>query len=66
MVSNIKMAFFAAGLLVGAYAGAMFREDYNFPTIENLKTAAQVFRKEESNAAAPAPPKIAADVSVKT
>ena len=40
------MSFFA-GLIVGLYAGAVFREEYHFPTTEKVASAVNVFRKNE-------------------
>ena len=40
------MSFFA-GLVVGLYAGAVFREEYHFPTSEKVASAVNVFRKNE-------------------
>jgi hypothetical protein len=42
------MSFFVTGLVLGAYAGALFREEYNFPTADKISKAVEIFRKNEA------------------
>lgn len=42
------MASFLAGFLVGAYTGAMIREEYYFPTPEKIQHAFKIYRDNEA------------------
>ncbi|CAG9336246.1 unnamed protein product [Blepharisma stoltei] len=43
----MRKAPFFIGLFLGAYTGAIFREEYYFPTSERIKHAIAVFRKNQ-------------------
>lgn len=42
------MATFLAGFLLGAYTGAVLREEFEFPTNEKIHQAFQIFRINEA------------------
>ena len=41
------MAKFLIGFTIGAYAGAMMREEYYFPTPEKIERAFRIYKKNE-------------------
>lgn len=49
------MASFFAGFFIGAYTGAMVREEYTFPTTQKIQEAFQVFRSGEVKFKEPPP-----------
>jgi hypothetical protein len=42
------MASFIFGIVVGAYTGAMVREEYYFPTAEKIQQAFKVYKENEA------------------
>lgn len=41
------MATFLVGVVIGAYTGAMIREEHYFPTIDKIRRAYEVYKKNE-------------------